>query len=742
MHSAAARAAGGARTEQPPPPRIVIPSTLLRAIQKTDVPDVVRYLDDVPPPYRQLVRDVDGRSLVHLACLAPAVDILYELISESKRHYSVQVVDLQGWHPLHTAASVGAVEHMRLLLQAGANPLALNGQGQTPADVAEASGFDFVATFLRDAAPPESSEHQRATWAERVPLISASTEAQLAWRELEQIALLTVAVPITPLPWDASTLASINGPDAKFVIVKGQEEIVAGMLSLSGEFQLDGMYFRLAIDALSPHGTGARLRAYESLAPPRCLVECVNARLPDAYTVVRLITAEGHDVQEIAPELREPLEAERAFLNRCGPSIRQTLLTKSLKQLGKSAEGLRRAYRQYRNLGRFRTVMLRVAEQVSKVKTVLKRNMIARRLCIVALAARLKDYEQYCRRELDAVEANKMYSAMAASLSTSTAKRTAVIQTALSEAKRQHKATLRAWQRLKPEAAGPRPPPFRYAVALHVLIPCWVAVLDTEKFNQLLLRRDTSYLPHKTIMALQKRSPSLNINEIARSRIGVELRDILPYYQRGESYGAARNAQFADAEVARRFKMEETSAKMKEQRKNAAVICDFLKRQEAPSTRRFRSVQPPSEDGAPGGSRTMVHPEPEVQLVSISDIVATVPPPNVLVPKPPENETTSSHTTRRREPLPGWATLVCTSQSPIPQIIGSRSNVRKLLVTVTESGERVRMVDALMSRQHSSLVSPTRTRSVLSNSVDVQAVSVDGATSDRGDISDDDDDSW
>jgi ankyrin repeat protein len=61
-----------------------------------------------------------------------------------------------GWTPLQQAAHHGWTEHVRLLLERGADPAARNAEGKTAADVVPA-GADETAALLRTARGPGSS---------------------------------------------------------------------------------------------------------------------------------------------------------------------------------------------------------------------------------------------------------------------------------------------------------------------------------------------------------------------------------------------------------------------------------------------------------------------------------------------------------------------------------------------------------------------------------------------------------
>jgi hypothetical protein len=628
-----------------------IPTRVRLAFQHNDVVEVLLYADELPTLQRNAIRDAEGQTLVHLACRCQSSDILWELISENRRNMPIHGLDFAGNHPLHTAAASGAIDQARQLMARGAKCNVLNGAGLAPADVAEASGYDYVAALLRDNehGSAEVRALAVANWSEAVSLVDATAESQLNWKDVEAVAHLNVPVPQTPLPWTTLDVDALKNR-AQFAVVTGNERLVAGMLTLNGEYQFDGLYFKVSLDVTSPHSTGTRITVYESLAPPRCFVECYRARLPAVVTVLRLVVPADAfaEVHEIAPAMRATTTEEREFLLRCGPTIRQAFLSQSLNALCKASNVLSRSQRWFSSLQRFRGVMMTVVGRVAAVKGFLKRTVTAKRLCVVALALRLRAFELYCRREFTAIDSN-MYPAFTCCMHSNAAKRTAIVRDSIQRAKIASVKRMRAWAL----RGGERPPPFRYALRFEELIPSWIEQMDVTALGQQLLRKG-SYLPRKTIMALQRRSTTMSLDSIARNRMRSEVEEVYPYFVRKELYSEILLAQLKDAEVARKFHLEENMAKMKEARRNAAMVASFIARLSGSPVRGGARGEGNGDDrtGASnrhaGSPRVTVEDAGPVTLMSIHDVV----PPRAFAAGTPRGDSTAAARTPHPPPPP------------------------------------------------------------------------------------------
>ena len=94
---------------------------------------------------------------------------------------------------LHWAASMGQIEAAALLLQHGADPDVLAGNGLTPLDVADANGADAVAKLLEERGATRTTERVRtADPSEMKPLEKLATDMLDAYRSGEPSALQRV----------------------------------------------------------------------------------------------------------------------------------------------------------------------------------------------------------------------------------------------------------------------------------------------------------------------------------------------------------------------------------------------------------------------------------------------------------------------------------------------------------------------------------------------------------------------
>jgi len=111
--------------------------------------EVLRWLvdngADVDQPAQNEMRVRPIHSVAAHRKAAVALSMMQALLEAGAQ---VNVAQHGGWTPLHQAADHGHQPLVMLLLQHGADPTARSDNGQTPADMARAKGFDDVVAFL------------------------------------------------------------------------------------------------------------------------------------------------------------------------------------------------------------------------------------------------------------------------------------------------------------------------------------------------------------------------------------------------------------------------------------------------------------------------------------------------------------------------------------------------------------------------------------------------------------------
>jgi ankyrin repeat protein len=95
-------------------------------------------------------RDLLGDSPLHAAVARGNKEVVAYLLSYYQTNINVK--NIQGETPLHTAAVAGDVEIAELLLDAGADPKAVDRNGLTPSDWSELLGNGAVAALIRKRA--------------------------------------------------------------------------------------------------------------------------------------------------------------------------------------------------------------------------------------------------------------------------------------------------------------------------------------------------------------------------------------------------------------------------------------------------------------------------------------------------------------------------------------------------------------------------------------------------------------
>jgi hypothetical protein len=382
--------------------------------------------------------------------------------------------------------------------------------------------------------------------------------------------------------------------------------------------------------------------------------------------------------------------------------------------------------------------MKRLTDRVASVKSFLRTTMVARRLAVVGLAGCLKKFETHARGELKSVGAT-VYPAMVSSIAISPLKRVEAVRRGLEFEKQEHLRRLRL--HASDPSAGRKPQAFRYVVPLDSLFPFLVAAYNVEKVCQYLLSRK-SYLPRSTILALQRRTTTLSVDEMARSRLTSVLTDIYTYYVRQASWAEMRMEKMKSNEALQNFIIEENARKLREQKENAARVASFIGRLSDQTTGNTRAQKRSNE-------HLSSHGPPQPQLVSIRDVirgrvapdggpaVVSHPPalrvhvedgsargvavaaatdqpsspaedvrsqalssPNTagflqvpsgrgFAPRPPLSSAggSSADVAARREASTQKVRLVCDTRSPIPNVIGPKHNVKRLLVRWTSEGK-------------------------------------------------------
>ncbi|XWS54076.1 hypothetical protein CRYUN_Cryun10bG0057900 [Craigia yunnanensis] len=92
----------------------------------------------------QIMDDLDGCTLLHLACEAADIGMLELLLQYGA---NINATDSRGQTPLHRCILKGKAALAKLLLTRGADPQALNREGKTPLELAVESDFDDSEVF-------------------------------------------------------------------------------------------------------------------------------------------------------------------------------------------------------------------------------------------------------------------------------------------------------------------------------------------------------------------------------------------------------------------------------------------------------------------------------------------------------------------------------------------------------------------------------------------------------------------
>lgn len=694
---------------------VFIPGHVGRAAANGEVSEVMLFINDLSAYDKTHMRDAEGRSLVHLAAMCPVFDFLQDLVGE-KRNLPVNAVDFRGRTPLHLACASGYLDHVRLLLNKGLSPVSLDGDGNTPISVALENNYAVIAATLREKIPPTapadtSVESLRSIWPQSNRLISSDADLQLCWKEVEAIANFQTSVPLHALPWldvPAST------PQAHFAVVAHPPKLIAAMLLIEDEYQFEGLYFRVALEMESPHQTGTQVTIYESLQQPLCFVEFYSANVPHQHGVLRFYTsASGQTLDFVpqSPEVREPYGNEEAYFTHCGPEVRQLLLGRSVSDLGDATSTIIGVYRWWFQTEKFRSVMMRLVSAVARVKRFLKRNRLAKVLATAALTYRMAAFERYCRGELSRIQ-SAIFPAVSKVIRVTPQKRELIVRTALKIARDAFVAQVH-----QGTAIGR----FTYAIPLPRVCATWAELINVDDVSVVLQKRG-SFLPRASIMALQRKSSAISTESIARRRVLVMLLELHNCWVAKRSYASDIIDQINDERMRQDYQMEQQLARIREERRNAAMTARFISRLAEQGTRRQRvRGGRRGEDGADGGGVSGEYappgsaPKSPPTLVSFTDVVA--PPLAIQPPQASDNTATADSDSQTTSPqlaqfsrqgsyLPvppagparkdrdikhvgPMVQLVFTPASCVPTVVGPKRHLRQLLVRVDDHGNEV-----------------------------------------------------
>ncbi|KHG01708.1 ankrd52 [Gossypium arboreum] len=93
------------------------------------------------------LRNEDARSLLHVAVSSAHPEVV-KLLSAAADESVVNGIDEEGWAPIHSAASIGNLEIMEILLNKGANVNVKNDGGRTALHYAASKGWLKIAELL------------------------------------------------------------------------------------------------------------------------------------------------------------------------------------------------------------------------------------------------------------------------------------------------------------------------------------------------------------------------------------------------------------------------------------------------------------------------------------------------------------------------------------------------------------------------------------------------------------------
>ncbi|KAG9152859.1 hypothetical protein Leryth_012477 [Lithospermum erythrorhizon] len=125
-------------------------SELMKAAEAGDV-DVFKALSQQQLLKALSLRNQDHRSLLHVAVSSAKIKVVELLTAAEPSISGINSGDEEGWVPLHSAASSGNAEIVKLLLDRGADVNIKNGGGRTALHYAASKGWLKVAEVLISA---------------------------------------------------------------------------------------------------------------------------------------------------------------------------------------------------------------------------------------------------------------------------------------------------------------------------------------------------------------------------------------------------------------------------------------------------------------------------------------------------------------------------------------------------------------------------------------------------------------
>jgi ankyrin repeat protein len=121
-----------------------MPSKLFSLLHAGDMANIKEYVQTNPTCLGE--RNTSQDTVLHVAVQYRNNDVLLRFLLAQGLH--VDVLQDDGWTPLHVASSIGFVNNIKILLQGGADPNASTWLGSSPLDLACSKGFNGVIRLL------------------------------------------------------------------------------------------------------------------------------------------------------------------------------------------------------------------------------------------------------------------------------------------------------------------------------------------------------------------------------------------------------------------------------------------------------------------------------------------------------------------------------------------------------------------------------------------------------------------